>query len=165
MFEPPKHNCRYHFIFLILEHYPELAYLLTLEINQLREPLTVKRVHLHYRKWIPMSYLIIWFLFKLPPNFIVWKLLTLYDLLLKDLLKYFLTHNIFQSVNCLWYFMRCMMEPLGKLTLGDVFYALLYQKRINVLLFHQELEGLTRVGMLCKDAEDRQFSCIVICQV
>ena len=49
MFESSKHDIRYQIIFLVLEHLPKFAYFLTLKINRLREPLTVERIHFHYR--------------------------------------------------------------------------------------------------------------------
>ena len=149
MLEPTKNYSWYQIVFLILEHNPELADLLTLEINLLREPLTVICIHLQNLKWSSLRYLAIWLNFQLFPNFFIWKLLELYDLVWKYSLKYVWVNYILQSLDCLWYFMWCIIEPLWKLALCYIFDSFLYKKMINVLFLYQKLQWLTRVRMIC----------------
>ncbi len=162
MAEPlSKHNGRYQVVLFVLQHYSESRYLITLKIDVLIEPFTVKWSTLHdlkRRKFI--GNLKATFLRNLDPYLIITKLQRAFDyFLLEYLVENFGCDQVFETFDGLWNFTRpSMIKPLGELNGRNVFQAFFDQQCIDSLFFEEELKGLARIRVLCKDAKDRWLS-------
>ncbi len=163
MAEPlSKDYGRYQLVLFVLKHYSESCYLLTLKIDVLSEPFTVKtRGTLHdlkRRKFIGNLKATI--LRNLYPYLIIINLLWAFDyFLLEYLVKNFGRDQVFETFDGLWDFTRpSILKPLGELNGRNIFQAFFNQQCIDRLFFEQELMCLAGIRVVCKDAKDRWLS-------